>query len=148
MKKYNRILICGLPGSGKTTLARNLAHNFHVPHHCADTVREMTGNWDFTSWGRYQQYEHMRNQWGILDFVCPKQQYRDSMNYDFSIWMNTVKESEYKDTDEIFEPFNNADLIITDKINTAAVDMIWYLAKDRFKPGYSEMLRYLKEIDL
>lgn len=140
MKRYKRILICGLPGSGKTTLARHLAYNFLVPHHNADTIRELTGNWDFTTWGRYQQYEYMRNQWGILDFVCPKQHFRNGMRYDLSIWMNTIKESKYEDTNEMFEPFNNADIIVT-KFPKLENNI-------SYKPGYEEMLKYLNNINL
>ena len=42
-----KILIFGLPGSGKTTLASTLAYHFKVPHYNADTVREYHDDWDF-----------------------------------------------------------------------------------------------------
>ena len=50
-----KILIMGLPGSGKTTLARELSYHFLIPHHNADTVREMYNDWDFTPDGRMRQ---------------------------------------------------------------------------------------------
>ena len=51
-----KILICGLPGSGKTTLARELAYHFCLPHFNADTIREHFNDWDFTDVGRERAF--------------------------------------------------------------------------------------------
>ena len=72
-----KILILGLPGSGKTTLARELAYHFLIPHHNADTSREMWTDWDFSYEGRKRQAIRMSKEWGILDFVCPVGEFRE-----------------------------------------------------------------------
>ena len=46
----------------------------------------------------------------ICDFICPTEDLRQSFNADFSIWMDTVKTSNYKDTDSIFQPPDDYDL--------------------------------------
>ena len=98
-----KILIMGLPGSGKTTLARELSYHFLIPHHNADTVREMYNDWDFTPDGRMRQAVRMSCEYGILDFVCPLNAYRWVVNPDFIIWMNTINSSRYEDTNKLFE---------------------------------------------
>jgi GTPase SAR1 family protein len=98
-----KILICGLPGSGKTTLARELAYHFLIPHHNGDTYREYNDDWDFSISGRMRQARRMYLQWGILDFVCPTNHIRELINPSFVIWMDTIKESDYKDTNDLFE---------------------------------------------
>ncbi len=84
-----KILIFGLPGSGKTTLARELAYHFLLPHFNADTVREHYDDWDFSESGRMRQAWRMSQQWGILDFVCPLQDFREMLQPDYSIFMDT-----------------------------------------------------------
>ena len=98
-----KILIMGLPGSGKTTLARELSYHFLIPHHNAATVREMYNDWDFTPDGRMRQAVRMSCEYGILDFVCPLNAYRWVVNPDFIIWMNTINSSRYEDTNKLFE---------------------------------------------
>ena len=96
-----KVLICGLPGSGKTTLARELSYHFLLPHYNADTVRELSNNWDFSTKGRLQQFHRMNlESWGILDFVCPYREFRQRIDADFTIWMNTITESKYEDTNK------------------------------------------------
>ena len=78
------ILITGLPGSGKTTLATKLAQKLRSDHFNADFVREKFNNWDFSEVGRLRQAESMKNlaraskkTYAICDFVCPKEEYRN-----------------------------------------------------------------------
>jgi len=98
-----KILIMGLPGSGKTTLASELAFHFRVPYHNADVVREYTDNWDFSRGGRIEQALYMRDQWGILDFIAPTKQIRSICDPHFVIWMDTIKEGRFEDTNKLFE---------------------------------------------
>ena len=62
-----KILICGLPGSGKTTLARELAYHFNIPLINADVQREFYDNWDFSETGRMIQAFRMSK----YDFGIP-----------------------------------------------------------------------------
>lgn len=108
-----RILVFGLPGSGKTTFAREL-HLSLVGSRWqnGDWLRNHHKDWDFSEEGRIRQLERMiefsnNTNIAICDFVCPKQEYRDKFNADISIWMNTIEKSIYDDTNSIFEIPNN-----------------------------------------
>ena len=98
-----KILILGLPGSGKTTLARELAYHFLIPHHNADTSREMWTDWDFSYEGRKRQAIRMSKEWGILDFVCPVGEFREIVDADYTIFMNTIGEGRFADTNGLFQ---------------------------------------------
>lgn len=99
----------GLPGSGKTTFAREL-HLALVGSKWqnGDRLRNYHNDWDFSEAGRARQLERMiefanNTTIAICDFVCPKQEYRDRFNPDISIWMNTINKSIYEDTNSLFE---------------------------------------------
>ena len=79
-----KILIFGLPGSGKTTLAEPLAKLLGGVHINADEVRKQyeghdMSKWDFSPEGRIKQANRMRHladgivkadKIAIADFVC------------------------------------------------------------------------------
>ena len=106
-----KILICGLPGSGKTWLAERLVSNIDdCAWFNADIVRKKENDWDFSPKGRSRQANRMKNladsesskgRISICDFVAPTKEIRDSFNPDYLIWLDTVKEgrvvSEKKD---------------------------------------------------
>jgi adenylylsulfate kinase len=104
------ILITGLPGSGKTTMAHALGlalPNFYWIN--GDAMRDAHHDWDFSYQGRRRQAERMASaslmyRPSIVDFVCPKEEFRHIIGADIVVWMNTIKESRYPDTDDIFEP--------------------------------------------
>ncbi len=118
------ILIMGLPGSGKTTLAKKLIPLFNAVWLNADKVREEANDWDFTIQGRDRQANRMRllayqatsqNRNVIADFVCPTKWNRKEFNADYTIWMDTIKEGRYGDTNKIFEIPSKYDFKVTHK---------------------------------
>lgn len=107
-----KILIFGFPGSGKTTLAKPLAELISGVHINADAVRATYDDWDFTPEGRMRQMQRMRclsdgvvmaGKIAVADFVCPTQAARLGFDADFTVWMDTIKESRFEDTNKLFE---------------------------------------------
>tara|TARA_Y100000992_G_C21054897_1_gene391345 strand:- start:61 stop:468 length:408 start_codon:yes stop_codon:yes gene_type:complete len=107
-----KILIMGLSGSGKTFLSKLLQKELSCAWYNADNLREMANDWDFSNEGRKRQSLRMRaladfekenGRLVICDFICPTKEARKIFDADYCIWMDTIKESNYKDTDKIFE---------------------------------------------
>ena len=107
-----KILIMGLPGSGKTYLAKKLQPLLKAAWYNADIVREMANDWDFSPEGRIRQSLRMKNladfekkhgRIVICDFVCPTHETKRNFNPDITIWMNTIKSGRYEDTNKMFE---------------------------------------------
>jgi len=136
-----KILIMGLPGSGKTTLARELAYHFLIPHHNADTVREYTDNWDFSPIGRHNQARYMSEQWGIVDFVCPTSELRDVAEADFVIWMDTIEEGRFEDTNKLFQQPQTYDVRITQWIGQNQLRK----CLEDFSPGIKGIQSFLND---
>jgi adenylylsulfate kinase-like enzyme len=114
-----KVLIMGLPGSGKTTMANALAKTLQdkgmtVTRINADTIRQLHNDFDFSLEGRINQCKRLTNyanqvddDFAIVDFICPFEETREIFNADVVIWMDTIFVSRYPDTDKIFEkPIN------------------------------------------
>ena len=108
----------GLPGSGKTTLAKHLVPMFNAVWLNADEVRKEADDWDFTHEGRLRQANRMKtlaqeavdaNRVVVADFVCPTENTRKDFQADYTIWMDTIKEGKFEDTNKMFEPPTNFD---------------------------------------
>jgi adenylylsulfate kinase len=115
-----RILICGLPGSGKTTLAEELHRLTKFPHINADKVRKEYNDWDFSTEGRIRQAKRMKSIADkfsncIADFVAPTHQLRMMFCPDILIWVNTIKQSSYEDTNKVFTEPLKYDFRVTSK---------------------------------
>ena len=102
-----KILICGLPGSGKTWLAQRLVNNIeNCAWFNADIIRTAANDWDFSNEGRIRQANRMKTfadfevsngRSVICDFVAPTEQSRLSFNPDYLIWLDTIKEGRVVD---------------------------------------------------
>jgi adenylylsulfate kinase len=119
-----RILIMGLPGSGKTTFSQELVKRLMLKHTVkwfnADAVRKEHNDWDFTPEGRLRQVGRMREmadksgaEYAICDFVCPTEEYRKVFEADYVVWMDAIEEGRFEDTNKLFEKPVNYNFRIT-----------------------------------
>jgi adenylylsulfate kinase len=137
-----RILIMGLPGSGKTYLAEALkkylethatradfgemmpinGFNAQVTWFNADDVRRKYNDWDFTKEGRIRQSLRMlefalasNTEYVICDFVAPLVEMRNNFKADWTIWMDTIREGRYADTNAAFVEPEQYDFRVTEQ---------------------------------
>ncbi len=114
-----RILIMGLPESGKTTLGEKLSKEYNIPFWDADVVRTIYNDWDFSLQARERQTLRMRklselDPISISAFICPLPGFRSFFFPDKLIWMDTVEECEFEDTNKMFQPPEKYNIRITE----------------------------------
>ena len=112
----------GLPGSGKTTLASELVPLLKAKWLNADEVRKEANDWDFSPEGRTRQAKRMwtkaleyKNQGNhvVADFVCPTPAARALFPADYIIWVDTIKEGRFDDTNKMFVKPEKYDFHVT-----------------------------------
>ena len=143
-----KILIMGLPGSGKTTLAQMMAPRLNAVWLNADEVRKEANDWDFSEDGRRRQSLRMRslaegavgnNRTVVADFVCPTKKTREHFGADYTVWMDTIKEGRFDDTNKMFEEPTEYNTRVTSKdaemwaflVVQEIRDMIWLEQKGK-----------------
>jgi len=137
-----RILIMGLPGSGKTYLAEALKKYLEengdisygralnefidakvlVSWFNADDIRRKYNDWDFSQDGRIRQSIRMfqfsmeaGGDYVICDFVAPLVEMRNNFKADWTIWVDTIKEGRYEDTNKAFVEPEQYDFRVTEQ---------------------------------
>jgi len=134
-----KILIMGLPGSGKTYLAERLAPLLEAAWYNADKVRDMANDWDFSDSGRARQSNRMRtladfeknnDRYVICDFVCPTKETRANFDADITIWMDTIKEGRFEDTNKLFQNPEKVTYHITEWNNKNHINLAYEIKKN------------------
>ncbi len=135
--KKKKILVMGLPGSGKTFFSKRLAKEIDAIWINADDVRKKANDWDFSVEGRIRQANRMKKlsedaikngNHAVADFVCPTGKTRKDFKPDFLIWMNTIEKGRFEDTNKIFEPPKKNE--INYEIKEKNADLFKYIVTD------------------
>ena len=112
----------GLPGSGKTTLANEIGPMLNAKRLNADDVRKKANDWDFSEEGRKRQSKRMADfalnlknegNFVVADFICPTPETRELFPADFIIWVDTIKEGKFDDTNKMFVKPEKFDFHVT-----------------------------------
>jgi len=116
------ILIMGLPGAGKTTLANKLAAIIKSKRLNADEIRRAANDWDFSEEGRTRQSKRMaevalklKNEGNnvIADFICPTPEARKLFPADYIVWVDTIQKGRFEDTNQMFVKPEKFDFHVT-----------------------------------
>ena len=112
----------GLPGSGKTTLANELGPMLKAKRFNADGVRKEANDWGFSEEGRKRQAKRMADfalnmredgSYVVADFICPTPEARSLFPADYIVWMDTIKEGRFDDTNKMFVKPDKYDFHVT-----------------------------------
>ena len=124
MKNFKKILIMGLPGAGKTTLASKLVPLLKAKWVNNDEVRKAANDWDFSEEGRIRQAKRVADiaekfkkegnyDYLVADYICPTPQTRKLFNADYVVWVNTIKKGRFDDTNKMFVKPEKFDFEVT-----------------------------------
>ena len=164
MKQPKRILIMGLPGAGKTYFAERLKKRLEeymgTPSELslrpladakvtvgwlnADAVRKHYNDWDFSVEGRIRQSHRMREladtsntDFVIVDFVAPLPEMRNNFKADWTIWVDTIREGRYADTNAMFQEPEVYDFRVPEQNSEKWADFIAeHLIDNRRRPVF------------
>ena len=133
----------GLPGSGKTTIADAVRDRTNAIHLNADQVRSgLNKDLGFTPEDRVEQARRMgelarllegiQDKPVLVDFVCPTEETRKAFGEaDVVVWVDTIKESRFDDTNKLWEDPEHYDhrIVVTgneheDAIATRAITVV------------------------
>lgn len=117
------IAISGLPGTGKTALAKEIVRRTNAIHLNADDVRaELSSDLGFAIEDRLEQARRMgavarllsnQNQIVVVDFVNPTEATRKSFGAsDYFVWVNRIESGRFEDTNSMWENPSDFDLKI------------------------------------
>ena len=116
------ILIMGLPGSGKTTLASKLVPLLNAKWLNNDKVRREANDWDFSEEARIRQAKRMADlaekykeegRYVVADFICPTPKARELFNADYVVWVDTIDKGRFDDTNAMFVKPEKFDFRVT-----------------------------------
>ena len=136
-----KILIMGLPGSGKTTLASKLVPLLNAEWLNNDEVRKSANDWDFSEKGRIRQTKRMAgfaekykkenlHDYLVTDYICPTPETRELFNADYIIWVDTIDKGKFEDTNKIFVKPEKFDF----KVTSQNAELWAYQIADQFIP--------------
>ena len=157
-----KILVMGLPGSGKTYFAEKLKKYletsvFYKPAETAsascpdvkwinaDDVRKKHNDWDFSHDGRIRQSKRMYelaqqysdHDFVLCDFVAPLTEMRNNFKADWTIWMDTIESGRFEDTNKMFIPPEIYDFRITEQNADKWVEFVGeHILEKRRRPVY------------
>ncbi|MEJ0075845.1 MAG: adenylyl-sulfate kinase [Alphaproteobacteria bacterium] len=121
--QQKKILIMGLPGAGKTTLANALVPRLNAVHLNGDEIR---ANIDKElGFSHEDRLEHARRMgwlsdrivatgtYAVADFICPTEQTRAAYGDAFVVWVDRIQSGRFEDTNAMFEPPTRCDVRVS-----------------------------------
>jgi adenylylsulfate kinase len=151
-----RILVMGLPGAGKTYLTKCIVDQFLILNAPitwinADIVRKKYNDWDFSPAGRIRQSIRMKaladtaiTDYVICDFIAPLEEQRENFEAHWTIWVDTIKESRFDDTNKMFTPPKKYDFRVTEKFGEGwsqyISNQILNQAQQEFKFSFNDLV--------